>query len=93
MEITLKSKKKLKLKVLTQDMKDELMDSLELVGSGKDKTIKSPNKTMTKFLRVGLDCDVTDEFLASFSFEERVEAFTKIQDNLLKGEGKTSSSK
>ena len=64
MEITLKSKRKLKLKVLTQDMKDELMDSLELVGSGEEKTIKSPNKTMPKFLRFGLDCDVTDEFLA-----------------------------
>ena len=48
------------------------------------------NTTITKWLRLGLDGDTSDDFLKSLTFEERTEIFLKMQDGILVGEGKAS---
>ena len=41
------------------------------------------HSTMTKFIRIGLDEKVTDDFLKKLSFSDRTEIFTAIQKELL----------
>lgn len=92
MEIKLESGKKVKIKKLTIDEKDILLDSCEFTygKNGEVKGMQAMHSTMTKFLRTALDGNVTDELLESFTFADKVAAFEKIQSLLLKGELKPS---
>ena len=92
MNIKLETGRKLKIKDVSLDERDELLDSVqyEMDSKGKIKGVKMMNTTVTKWLRVGLDGDTSDDFLKSLTFEERTEIFLKMQNNLLVGEGKAS---
>ena len=92
MNIKLDSGRKLKLKDVSLDERDELLDSVEYQfdTKGKVQSVKMMNTTITKWLRIGLDGDTSDKFLKSLSFEERTEIFLKMQEGILVGEEKAS---
>ena len=92
MNIKLETGRKLKLKDVSLDERDELLDSVEYQFDAKKKVkgVKMMNTTITKWLRTGLDGDTSDDFLKSLTFEERVEIFTKMQESIMVGEGKAS---
>ena len=81
MEIKLSTGKKVKLKDLSVDERDELLDSVEYEYSNDDSQtkIKMVHSTMTKFIRLGIEGEVTDEFLKKLSFSDKTSIFTKIQ--------------
>ena len=87
MEFKTKSGKKVKLKNVSIDDKDMLLDSVEykIDKDGNVGTIKMINTTITKWLRIGLDGDISDKFLKTLTMEDRTEIFAKIQDYLLLG--------
>ena len=92
MNIKLETGRKLKLKDVSLDERDELLDSVEyqMDSKGKIKGVKMMNTTGTKWLRTGLDGDTSDEFLKTLTMEERTEIFLKIQSNIMVGEEKAS---
>ena len=92
MNIKLDSGRKLKLKDVSLDERDELLDSVEYQfdTKGKVQSVKMMNTTITKWLRIGLDGDTSDKFLKSLTFEERTEIFLKMQEGILVGEEKAS---
>ena len=92
MNIKLETGRKLKMKDVSLDERDELLDSVEYEfdKKGKLKNVKMMNSTITKWMRTGLDGDTSDKFLMSLTFEERVEIFTKMQECILVGEEKAS---
>ena len=92
MEIKLKTGRKLKLKDLSLDDRDELLDSTEWTydKKGKPAGLKLMNSTLTKYLRIGLDGDTSDDFLKTLAIDERTEFFTIMYDYLLLVEGKAS---
>ena len=92
MNIKLETGRKLKLKDVSLDERDELLDSVEyqMDSKGKVKGVKMMNTTVTKWLRLGLDGDTSDKFLKTLTFEERTELFLKMQEIILVGEGKAS---
>ena len=92
MEIKLKSGLKLKIKDVSLDERDELLDSVEYEfdDKGKVQNVKMMNTTITKWLRICLDGDTSDKFLKSLTFDERTQIFLKMQDSILVGEGKAS---
>ena len=92
MEIKLKGGKKLKVKDVSIDERDELLDSVsyEYGADGKVLGVKMMHSTMTKWLRICIDGDTSDEFLSSLSLDERTEAFTQMQSMFFVGEGKAS---
>ena len=92
MNIKLETGRKLKIKDVSLDERDELLDSLEyqMDSKGKVKGVKMMNTTVTKWLRLGLDGDTSDKVLKTLTFEERVEIFTKMQESIMVGEGKAS---
>ncbi len=92
MNIKLETGRKLKLKDVSLDERDELLDSVEyqMDSKGKVKGVKMMNTTVTKWLRLGLDGDTSDKFLKTLTFEERTELFLKMQESILVGEGKAS---
>ena len=92
MNIKLDSGRKLKLKDVTLDERDELLDSVQyqMDSKGNVQGVKMMNTTVTKWLRTGLDGDTSDEFLKTLTMEERTEIFLKIQSNIMVGEEKAS---
>jgi hypothetical protein len=92
MEIKLKSGKKIKLKDVSIDERDEMLDSVqyEVNEDGKVGQIKMMHSTMTKWIRIGLDGDTSDKFIKTLSLEDRTEIFTEMQNYHLVGEGKAS---
>ena len=92
MEIKLKSGKKIKLKDVSIDERDEMLDSVEYQydAKGNPKGMKMMNTTMTKWIRVGVDGDTSDKFLKSLTLKDRTDIFVKMQEYLLVGEGKAS---
>ena len=92
MNIKLETGRKLKIKDVSLDERDELLDSVqyEMDSKGKIKGVKMMNTTVTKWLRMGIDGDTSDKFLKTITFEERVEIFTKMQESIMVGEGKAS---
>ena len=92
MEIKLKSGKKIKLKDVSIDDRDEMLDSVEYQydAKGNPKGMKMMNTTMTKWIRVGVDGDTSDKFLKLLSLEDRTEIFIEMQKYLMVGEGKAS---
>ena len=93
MNIKLETGRKLKIKDVSLDERDELLDSVqyEMDSKGKIKGVKMMNTTVTKWLRMGIDGDTSDKFLKTLTFEERVEIFTKMQESIMVGEGKASA--
>ena len=92
MEIKLDSGRKLKMKDVSVDERDELLDSVEYQfdKTGKIQNVKMMNSTITKWLRIGLDGDTSDKFLKTLTFDERTEIFIKMQGLVLVGEEKAS---
>ena len=92
MEIKLDSGRKLKMKDVSVDERDELLDSVEYQfdKTGKIQNVKMMNSTITKWLRIGLDVDTSDKFLKTLTFDERTEIFIKMQGLVLVGEEKAS---
>ena len=93
MEIKLSTGEKVKLKDLSVDERDELLDSVEYEYSDNDSQakIKMMHSTMTKFISTGIEGEVTDEFLKKLSFSDKTSIFTKIQGECMNlGEEKAS---
>ena len=79
MKLTLKSGKSVKLKDLSVDERDELLDSIEYENVGDELKMRMMHSTMTKFVRIGLDEKVTDSFIKKLNFSDKLEIFTSIQ--------------
>ena len=92
MEIKLESGKKIKLKDVSVDDRDEMLDSVEYQYDvkGNAKGMKMMNTTMTKWIRVGVDGDTSDKFLKTLTLKDRTDFFVKMQEYLLVGEEKAS---
>ena len=92
MNIKLKTGRKLKIKDVSLDERDEMLDSVQyqIDSKGNIEGVKMMNTTVTKWLRIGLDGDTSDDFLKSLTFEERTELFLKMQESIMVGEGKAS---
>ena len=92
MEFKLESGKKIKLKDVSIDERDEMLDSIQYQydEKGSPKGMKMMNTTMTKWIRVGVDGDTSDEFLKTLTLKDRTDIFVKMQEYLLVGEEKAS---
>ena len=92
MEFKTKSGKKVKLKGVSIDDKDLLLDSVEyqIDENGNVGSINMVNTTITKLLRIGLDGDFSDKFLKTLTFEDRTKIFTEMQKVISEGELKPS---
>ena len=92
MEIKLKGGRILKIKNITLDERDGLLDSVdyEYNDDGSMRGVKMMHSTMTKWLRTCLKDDTTDKFLMSLALEEKTEIFTKLQSMFFVGEVKAS---
>ncbi len=92
MEIKLESGKKIKLKDVSIDERDEMLDSVEYQydAKGNPKGMKMMNSTITKWLRLSIDGDTSDEFLKTLTLQDRTDVFVKMQEYLLVGEKKAS---
>ena len=92
MDIKLKSGLKVKIKEVSLDERDEMLDSVEYQFNkkGEPAGVKMMHSTITKWIRLGLVGDTSDEFIKQLSFEDRTEIFLKMQEGLLMGEGKAS---
>ena len=92
MEIKLENGKKVKLKELSIDERDELLDCCKFTHdeNGGIGGMEAPHSTMTKFIRIGIDGDTSDKFLMSLKLDEKTEIFTKLQSMFFVGEDKAS---
>ena len=92
MEFKLESGKKIKLKDVSIDERDEMLDSVEYQydAKGNPKGMKMMNSTITKWLRLSIDGDTSDEFLKTLTLQDRTDVFIKMQEYLLGGEKKAS---
>ena len=92
MEFKLESGKKVKLKDVSIDERDEMLDSVEYQydEKGSPTGVKMMHSTMTKWIRLGVDGDTSDKFLKSLTLSDRTEIFIKMQEYLMVGEGKAS---
>ena len=92
MEFKLESGSKIKLKDVSIDERDEMLDSVEYQydAKGNPKGMKMMNSTITKWIRLSVDGDTSDEFLKTLTIEDRTEIFIKMQEYLLVGEKKAS---
>ena len=57
---------------------------------GNPKGMKMMNSTITKWLRLSIDGDTSDEFLKTLTLQDRTDVFVKMQEYLLVGEKKAS---
>ena len=48
--------------------------------------MEAPNSTMTKFIRIGVDGDTSDDFIKGLSMEDKTKIFTEMQKVLNSGE-------
>ena len=92
MEFKLESGKKIKLKDVSIDERDEMLDSVqyEMDSDGNVGNIKMMHSTMTKWIRIGIDGDTSDKFLKTLTLKDRTDIFVKMQEYLLVGEEKAS---
>ena len=91
MEIKLKGGKSLKVKNVTLDERDELLDAVKYSYNSKGdiQGVDMMHSTITKWIRTCIE-DSTDEFIMSLSIEDKTEIFSKLQESLIMGEGKAS---
>ena len=92
MEFKLESGKKIKLKDVSIDERDEMLDSVEYQydAKGNPKGMKMMNSTITRWLRLCIDGDTSDKFLKTLTLKDRTDIFVKMQEYLLVGEEKAS---
>ena len=92
MELKIKGGKKFKVKDISIDERDELLDSIkyDINEAGKVSGVSMVNTTITKWIRTCIDGDTSDEFLKTLSMEDRTNIFVKLQDLLVLGKGKAS---
>ena len=92
MEIKLEGGRKLKVKNITLDERDELLDSVsyEYNNDGSVRGVKMMHSTMTNWMRTCLDGDTSDKFLMGLSLDDKTQIFTKLQEMFFVGEGKAS---
>ena len=92
MEFKLESGKKVKLKDVSIDERDEMLDSVEYQydEKGSPTGVKMMHSTMTKWIRLGVDGDTSDKFLKSLTLKDRTNIFTEMQAIYLVGEEKAS---
>ena len=92
MEIKLKSGKKIKLKDVSVDERDEMLDSVQYdyTKDGEVLGVKMMHSTMTKWIRIGVDGDTSDKFLKTLTLQDRIEIFGEMQSIYLVGEDKAS---
>ncbi len=92
MEFKLESGKKVKLKDVSIDERDEMLDSVEYQydEKGSPTGVKMMHSTMTKWIRLGVDGDTSDKFLKSLTLKDRTNIFTEMQSIYLVGEEKAS---
>ena len=92
MEFKLESGKKIKLKDVSIDERDELLDSVvyQYDEKGNPKGMKMMNSTITRWLRLCIDGDTSDKFLKTLTLKDRTDIFVKMQEYLLVGEEKAS---
>ena len=92
MKFELKSGKKIEVKEVSIDERDEMLDSIKynFKEDGTISEIKMMHSTMTKWIRTAVKGDTSDKFLKTLSMEDRTEIFSKIQGFLLQGEEKAS---
>ena len=91
MELKLKSGRKVKVKSITLDEKDALMDGIQYkMVDGKVEGVEMMYSTMTKWMRICIDGNVSDKALLDFTLDEKTELFISLQNKLILGEGKAS---
>ena len=91
MEIKLKSGRKVKVKEITLDEKDSLMDGIKYrITDGKVEGVDMMYSTMTKWMRTCINGDTSDKAIMDYTLEEKIEFFTAIQEKILTGEKKAS---
>ena len=92
MEIKLNGGRKLKVKNISLDERDELLDNVkyDYNEDGSMRGVTMMHSTMTKWMRMCLDGDTSDKFLISLSLEEKTEIFTKLQSMFFVGEDNAS---
>ena len=91
MEIKLKSGRKVKVKNITLDERDSLMDSIKYNSvDGKIEGVQMMHSTMTQWMRTCIDGDTSDKTLMDFTLEEKTELFVELQNKFILGEGKAS---
>ena len=92
MEFKLKSGQKIKLKDVSIDEKDAMLDAVqyEFKENGDVQGVKMMHSTMTKWIRIGVDGDTSDEFLKKLTLEDKTAIFSEMQNLYLVGEGKAS---
>ena len=95
MKLKLDSGREVKLKDVSLDDRDAMLDKVEYQFNedGTPAGVRMMHSTITFWLRKGLDGDTSDEFIGGLSFEERTEIFLKMQEGLLLGEEKPSNLK
>ena len=62
----------------------------EFKENGDVQGVKMMHSTMTKWIRIGVDGDTSDEFLQKLTLQDKIEIFTKMQNLYLVGEEKAS---
>ena len=87
MEIKLEGGRKLKVKNITLDERDELLDSVsyEYNNDGSVRGVKMMHSTMTKWMRTCIDGDTSDKFLMGLSLDDKTQIFTKLQEMFFVG--------
>ena len=92
MEIKLKGGRTFKVKNISLDERDELLDSVkyDYNEDGSMRGVTMMHSTMTKWMRTCLTGDTSDKFLMGLSLDEKTEIFTKLQSMFFVGEGKAS---
>ena len=91
MEIKLKSGRKLKIKDISLDERDSLMDAINYkMVDGKVEGVDMMYSTMTKWMRICIDGDTNDKALMGYTLEEKTELFVELQNKLVLGEDKAS---
>ena len=90
--VKLENGKSVKLKELSIDDRDELLDACKFTTDSKGSIggMEAPHSTMTKFIRIGLECDTSDDFIKTLTFVDRTNIFASMQKFLLEGEKKPS---
>ena len=94
-KIKLTTGREVEIKEVSLDERDAMLDSVEYVFDDKGgvKGVKMMHSTITKWLRMGLNGKADDKYIRGLNFEERTEIFIKMQESLLTGEERASSSK
>ena len=85
---TLSSGKKIKLKSISLDLRDELVDQVEFkMENGNVTNVSALQKTITHWMRNLIDGDTSDKAIMKYTWEERSEFFKLVQQDLFLGEG------